>query len=1093
MSTVTERLDGLSPEQRRDILAQMLRDKTKKPKTAPLSFAQERMWFLNQVLPANPAFNMFNAIRLSGQLDVVALKWSLDEIGRRHETLRTTFAAPNGRPVQVIAPALTMTLPVVDLEEIPEAERDAQARCLIAEEARRPLDVNQSRLFRVRLLRLCPQEHVLLLNLHHIISDGWSQVVLLRELTSLYTAFTNTQYPSLPEPPIQYAEFVHWQRQTLTANVLDEELAYWKQQLAGPLPVLELVTDRSTAAGGDSATATKKHTFSRSLTDALKALSRQEGVTLFVTLLAAYKTLLYRYTGQTDVVVGSPIANRDRAELEAMIGLFLNTLVLRTDLSGDPTFLELLGRVRRVVLEAFAHKDLPFGHLVGALQPQRDLNRNPLFQVVFILQDTPALTLELPNLRLSPLSTEAGIEAEIPTLIGVSIQETGGELVASLDYRTDILSQKVLEHLQVLLEGVVADPRQRLSTLPLLTEAERRRILVSWNHTQADYPTGRCIHQLFEQQVKDAPDAVALVFMDQHLTYCELNRRANQLAHHLQALGVGPKVLVGVCAERSPELVVALYAILKAGGAYVPLDPSYPQERLAYMLADAQPPVLLTQQHLLDHLPNSLLHTPYSILLLDTDWQTIAQQQAHDAASEVGDDNLAYVIYTSGSTGRPKGAMNTHAGIRNRLLWMQEAYQLTGTDRVLQKTPFSFDVSVWEFFWPLLNGACLVVARPEGHKDSAYLVDTIVAQHVTTIHFVPSMLQVFLGHPQVQNCRSLRRVFCSGEALPFDLQARFFARLGVELHNLYGPTEAAVDVTYWPCERQSNQSLVPIGRPIANIHVYLLDAQLQPVPVGVPGELHLGGVGLARGYLRRPELSAERFIPNPCGGEPGARLYKTGDLAYYLSGGDIVFVGRIDHQVKVRGFRIELGEIEATLAQHPVIREAVVVARDAERESMDKQLVGYVVPGDGQAPAAGEMRRFLQQKLPEYMLPAHFVALEALPLTPNGKVDRKALPAPDGAADESRAEFVAPETILEERLAEIWSVALGVAQIGIYDNFFDLGGTSLLGTEVIYQINDVFEMNLSARHLFQAPTVASLAVLIEKILIAELEEETEEL
>jgi amino acid adenylation domain-containing protein len=1057
----------------------------------PLSFAQQRLWILDQL--GLGAFSyMPAAVRIIGQLDTSALEQSFNEIVRRHETLRTTFTTNNGCPVQVIAPDLAVKLPVTDLQDIPVTEREARARQMLIEEARRPFDLAQGPLFRSGLLQLDEKDHVLFLVFHHIVSDAWSQGVFVHEFTSLYRAFVNHHPSPLPELDIQYADFAQWQRQSLQSDELKEALAYWKWQLAGPLPILELLTDRSSRTAMAPKVVRQICTLDRPVAKEIKALSRREGVTMFATMLAAFKTLLYRYTGQTDVIVGSPVADRDRAQVQRMIGLFLNTLVLRTDLSGNPTFLELLGRVRQVLSEAFAHKDLPFERLVEELQPERDLNRNPLFQVVFATQDAPTLSLELPGARLAPFPVEFEL-GEIPDLMGLDVQDTQEGIICTLERKTDLLNQNILDHFQTLLKGIVADPQQRLSGLPLLTETERRQVLTEWNATKIEYPRERCTHELFEAQAARTPDSIVLVFDDQHLTYRELNRRANQLAHHLQKQGIGPELCVGISAERSLEMVVGLMGILKAGGAYVPLDPTYPVDRLAFMLEDAQVPVLLTQEQLLDGLPE---HGAQAICL-DTGWEAIAGESVENPAHEVLDDNLAYVIYTSGSTGRPKGAMNTHGGIRNRLLWKQETYQLTELDRVLQKTPFSFDVSVWEFFWPLLTGACLVVARPEGHKDSTYLVELIVEQGITTMHFVPSMLQVFVEEPGVEACSSLKRVICSGETLPFDLQERFFARLDAELHNLYGPTEAAVDVTFWACERQSQRRIVPIGRPIANTQIHLLDDYLQPVPVGVPGELYIGGVGLGRGYWNQPDLTAEKFVPNPFSpsivgreeGEEktGARLYKTGDLAYYLPDGNIEFLGRIDYQVKVRGFRIELGEIETVLRQSPTVRDVVVMAR--EDVPGIKRLVAYVVPRQEPHPSPRDLRDFLRKQLPDHMIPSAFVLLEALPLLPSGKVDRRALPTPDASYPGQVEEFVAPEGPVEEKLAEIWATALGVEQVSAYDTFFDLGGYSLLATQAIHQINQVFGTNLSMRSFFEEPTIASLALLIEETLLESFEKE----
>jgi len=734
----------------------------------PLSFAQQQWWFLDQLMSGSPAYNSNIAIRLAGSLNVAALEQSHNEIFQRHEILRTTFATVDGQPVQVIAPALAKKLLVVDLQELPETEREAHARRLATEETRRPFDLTRGPLFRASLLRLGEEAHVLLLVFHHIIFDGWSGGVLARELVTLYEAFLDGKPSPLPELPIQYADFAQWQRQSLQTGELKEALVYWKQQLAGLLPILELVTDHSHPTAIAPKVARQTCALGKSMTEELKALCRREGVTLFVAMLAAFKTLLYRFTGQTDIIVGLPVADRNRTEIQEMIGPFLNTLVLRTDLSGDPTFLELLGRVRQVVRDALAHKGLPFERLVQELQPERDLNRNPLFQVVFVERTVPMVSLELSGLRASLFPGDFKLD-EAPDLLGIRVEDTQEGIISSLERRTDILNQNILGHFQTLLQGIVSNPNQRLSALLLLTEAERHQVLVEWNATETEYPQKQCIYELFEAQVAQTPDAVVVVFEESHLTYQELSRRSNQLAHHLRKLGVGPEVLVGISMERSLEMLVGLMGILKAGGAYVPLDPTYPKERLAFMLEDARVPVLLTQEQVLEDLPKY----GAQVVCLDTGWEAIAEESGENPVHEVTDSNLAYVIYTSGSTGRPKGAMNTHGGIRNRLLWKQETYQLAEVDRVLQKTPFSFDVSVWEFFWPLLTGACLVVARPEGHKDSAYLVKLIVEQDITTMHFVPSMLQVFVEEEGLEACDSLKRVICMGKSCPSICRSAF--------------------------------------------------------------------------------------------------------------------------------------------------------------------------------------------------------------------------------------------------------------------------------------------------------------------------------
>ncbi len=1049
-----------------------------------LSFTQQRIWISNQMGMA--AFsNMLAAVRVTGPLVAKAVEQSLNAIVRRHEILRTTFVAKNGRPIQVIAPSLTVTLPVLDLQALPEVECEAHARQMLVAEARQPFDLAQGPLFRAGLLRLAGQDHILYLNFHHIISDAWSQSILVSELVLLYESFSHGRASTLPQLDIQYADYAQWQRQALQSDELKQAIAYWKQKLAGPLPVLELATGQPKSETANLGAIQRTGSLGETLTQEFKALCRREGVTLFMAMLAAFKTLLHRYTSQTDIVVGTPIFDRDRPEVQKLIGPFLNTLILRTDLAGNPTFTDLLDRVHQVVLEAFAHKGLAFEQLVEELQPERSLGHNPLFQVVFAMQNVPPFSLETPGLKLERFPFEYGAGTP-PDLVGLNIEEGETDIVYEFEYDANISNHKIQDQFHTLLKGIVVNPNARLWELPLLTESEERQ-LAQWNSTQVDYADKRYIHEIFEAQAKRRPNALAVIFEDRTLTYAELDRLTNQLAHYLHKLGLGPESLVSVCMERSIEMIVALMGTVKAGAAYVPMDPTYPPNRLTSMLQDIaqiQPgaaTVLLTQKHLTGRLHGCQGH----IVCLDGD--TISQESDERIAVELNDDNLVYMIYTSGSTGQPKGVMNTHGGLVNRLQWMQAMYRLDETDRVLQKTPFGFDVSVWEFFWTLMTGACLVVARPDGHKDSTYLAETVARHGVTMMHFVPSMLQAFVEEHELERCTSLRRVICSGEALPYDLQERFWTRLNhVELHNLYGPTEAAIDVTYWTCQRDSNDRCIPIGCPIANTQIHLLDPYGRPVPIGVPGELYIGGFNLARGYWQRPDLTAERFVPNPFGGQ-GARLYRTGDLARYRPDGSIEYLGRLDFQVKLRGFRIELGEIEAALTRHPAVREVVVIVRQDRPD--DKRLVAYGVPVKGTQPSIHDLQSFLKERLPEYMVPSAFVMMESMPLTPNGKVDRKALPSPEALLLEPEEEYAAPDGPVARRLAQIWSEVLGVEKFSVQDTFFDLGGYSLLANQVIHQVNEIFGLDLSLRHFFEEPTIAGLSLIIEETLLDKLEQE----
>ncbi|MHC0062944.1 non-ribosomal peptide synthase/polyketide synthase [Nostoc sp. UIC 10890] len=1043
----------------------------------PLSYAQTRLWFLDQFELNSSFYNISIALHLVGTLRVTALEQSLEEIIHRHEALRTNFITVDGQATQIIQTRREQgTVSIVDFKHLSTTEQEIAIKQLAQQQAIQPFDLATQRLVRATLVVLSETEHVFLVYMHHVVSDGWSMGVFVQELAALYNAYCQGLLSPLAPLPIQYADFAIWQRQWLQGDVLQSQLSYWQQQLADAPALLVLPTDRSRPAVQTFAGAHHKFALSVELTHKLTQLCQQQGVTLFMTLLAAFDTLLYRYTGQSDILVGTPIANRNRSEIEGLIGFFVNTLVLRTDLSGNPSFSELLTRVREMAMDAYAHQDLPFEMLVEVLQPQRNLSHTPLFQVMFVLQNNPMSPMELTGLTVSPLELESTTAKFDLTL---SMQNTATGLVGVWEYNTDLFDSSTIErmagHFVTLLAGILANPQQPISQLPLLTEVEQHQLLVEWNDTQVDYPQDLCIHQLFEQQVESRPDAIAVIFENQQLTYQQLNERANQLAHYLQEKGVDPEVLVGIFVERSIEMIVGLLGILKAGGAYVPLDPNYPAERLAYMLSDTGVSILLTQQSLVEFLPENQAE----VLSLDSDWQVIANYSQQNPVSQVNSENLAYVIYTSGSTGKPKGVMNIHRSICNNLLRTTNDYPLTVSDRILQIAPFSFDASVLEIFWSLTSGTTLVVAKPEGHKDTAYLSNLIAQQQITQIFFVPSFLQAFLQEPNLEKCRCLKREFCGGEALSYELTQRFFEQFDCELHNLYGPTETAINATSWQYIPQSTYQVIPIGRPIANTQIYILDPDLQPVPIGVAGELHIGGVPLARGYLNQPELTQEKFIPNPfekagCRrqGAGGSRLYKTGDLARYLPDGNIEYLGRIGNQVKIRGFRIELGEIETVLRQHSEVNTVVVIAR--EDTTGDKRLVAYIVPQKEVTPTVSVLRQFLKAKLPEYMVPNAFVMLESMPLTLNGKVDHRALPTPD-LHSEFKDKYVAPRTPSEEMLAQIWAQVLKVERVGIYDNFFELGGHSLLATQLVSRIRNIFKLELPLRELFAAPTVSELA------------------
>ncbi len=1040
-------------------------------KPLPQSYAQEGLWFLDQSLPNSPLYNIPVALRLTGPLQADTLQQALNEVARRQASLRTTFSTVKDEPVQVVAPHLTIPLPVVDLSPLLQAERDAEAERLAREEAARPFHLGQGPLFRAALLRLSANEHVLLYTIHHIVSDGWSMAVLTREIVTLYQSLAAAQPSPLPPLPVQYSDFSVWQRQHLTGDVLEKHVQYWKSQLLN-IPTLNLPTDRPRPAIQTYQGRDYFFSVPAGLVKKLRALSQQENVTLFMTLLAAFQTLLHRYTGQDDIVVGSPIAGRSQVETEALVGFFMNALVLRAQTGGNPKFRDLLAQVRALCLEAYAHQDLPFEMLVQELQPRRDLSHNPLFQVLFVLQNTPQQTFELPGLTVHTLGGETTMAKFDLTL---ELTETGEGLQGRIEYNTDLFDESTMArlaaHWQTLLAGIVARPDQRLDDLPLLPDAERHQLLVEWNSTQAPYPQAECFPQLFEAQAARTPEAVAAEYEGQALTYGQLNWQANQLARHLQTLGVGPEVLVGLCVERSLEMLVGLLGIMKAGGAYVPLDPDYPQERLAYMLDDAKAPVLVTHESLLPLLP---AHQS-QVVQIDADWGRIAGYSEDNLPPAATPQNLAYVIYTSGSTGKAKGTMLAHQGLVNFLHSMSREPGMTGQDSLLAVTTLSFDIAALELFLPLLVGARSLIVSRRVSTDGAELLRALNTTGATVMQATPATWRMLLEAGWT-NTPALK-ILCGGEALAPDLRDALLER-GASLWNLYGPTETTIWSTLCPITSASDP--ITIGRPIANTQVYLLDGRGQPVPVGVPGELFLGGDGLARGYLNRPDLTAARFTPHPFSAEPGARLYRTGDLARYRADGTIEYLGRLDFQVKIRGFRVELGEIEAALLLHPAVQEAVASAH--ADDTGEQRLVGYVVIREGQTASPADLRAFVVTQLPAYMVPSSFVVLDALTLTANGKVDRKALPAPNASHAESDETYIAPRTPDEEILAVIWSQVLGLERVGVKDDFFDLGGHSLLAVRMLAKVKKICGKDLPLRVLFQGATIEHLArVLSEEL------------
>ncbi|MCM3623871.1 amino acid adenylation domain-containing protein [Brevibacillus borstelensis] len=1044
---------------------------------APLSFTQERVWFFEQMEPGTGVYHIPGAIRLSGQLDIFALQRAFGEIVQRHEALRTTFVEADGHPMQKIHPTMNISVPFSDLRNLPEELRNREVERLASEEAERPFDLAAGPLARFRLLQLEDREYVLLFALHHIISDGWSIDILFREFGALYESCVTRKKHALPEMTMQYADYSEWQRDWLQSEERKRQLHYWKGKLGGHLPVLQLPTDRPRPAVQTFRGASESFTLSKEFTDTLSAISQREGATLFMTLLAAFKTLLYRYSGQHDILVGTPIANRMNRDCESVIGFFANTLVLRSDLSHELSFTQLLAQVKQTSIDAYANQELPFEKLVEELQPERTLSHSPLFQVMFVLQNTPKTDVVLPNLAFVPVQAETRVSKFDITLF---MEQTDQGLTGSFEYNTDLFDastiQRMIGHYQTLLEGIAMEPGCQISKLPLLTATERHQLLVEWNDTKAEYPEDMCFHQLFEEQVEKTPDEVAVVCGDVRWTYRELNRRANMLARYLQKNGVGPEQLVGICLERSAELVLAILGIHKAGGAYVPIDPGYPKERISFIVSDAKPSLLLTQERLCSVLEPG----ETTVINLDADWDIVQQESDSNPVCIATPENLAYVIYTSGSTGTPKGALIIHRGLVNYLHWCKKAYPAEEGTGAPVHSSVAFDLTITSMFVPLIAGrTVMMLPETEGVEGLGNLLKE--SENFSLVKITPAHIQLLnqqLSPDHVKTCT--RSLVIGGENLLAETVALWRRHApGTALFNEYGPTETVVGcIVYQIPENMAATESVPIGRPIDNMRVYLLDSNMQPVPIGVPGEIYIGGAGVARGYLNRPELTAERFIEDPFYPEQGSRLYKTGDLARYLPDGTLEYLGRTDHQVKVRGYRIELGEIEGVLSQHPAVKDNVIaVMADGSGE---KSLVAYVVMNPDTRSAHVELRAYLQEKLPVYMVPSHFVTLDELPLTSNGKVDRNALPLPERSGTELESSYMAPRNPVEAKLVTIWEDLLSVSPIGVYDNFFRLGGHSLLAVRLFARIKEEFHQNVPLSVLFKDPTIAHLAQMISQ-------------
>lgn len=1082
MTDIATRIAALSPEQRALFEASLKAKGLRAPQVDriprrpredlnlfPTSIDQERLWFIEQLQPGNAAYNIFSASRIKGRLDVAVMERVVNELIARHEVVRTTFTVVDDQPMQVVNPKLEVTLTPVDLQSVPLEQREQEALRLVTEDFSRPFDLEQGPLVRVGLLRLAQDDHVMHINMHHTVTDRWSGAIFEQETGLLYEAFANNQPSPLPELPIQYADYSLWQRDRAESEIYRRQAEYWTKRLTGLPFVLEVPTDFPRPPMQNFRGARVYTRYSRRLLDALRELSRREGVTMFTLVLAAYKALLYRYTTQETVLVGATFANRNRPELQGMVGYLLNLIVLSTDLSGNPTFRELLQRERATVLEGFANQDLPFGKLVQELRPTQDASRNPIVQHSLIYLDFPELTvMETLGLTAQHLDIDNGASRFDMTL---AMTETEQGYEVDIEFPTDLYRRERIErmtkHLENILESVVADPTQRLSDLPLLSGDEKRKLLIEWNDTAVAYPADRGIHELFEAQTRQTPDEVALLFENERLTYRELNEQANRVARYLREAGVESGELVGLFTSRSLRMVVALLGILKAGAAYVPLDEKFPAERLDFMLKDSGVRVLLTEER------------------LNADWEKIAEYSSENLDQIVTNQQRAYVIYTSGSTGQPKGVEVSHRAVVNLLNSIALRPSLNAGDTMLSVSTLSFDIAVAEIFVPLIVGGRVVIASREVAADGMELARLLARSGATVMQATPATWRMLIDAGWQGD--SALRVISTGEALDRPLADQLLTRCA-ELWNLYGPTETTIFSGV--IRVTENVGPVPIGPPIVNTSFYVLDQFMNPVPIGIYGELFIGGAGLAHGYLNRPGLTAEKFIPDSFGREPGARMYRTGDLVRYREDGSLEFGGRLDHQVKVRGFRIELGEVEAAMSRHQSVRTVVVAAREV-REG-EQRLVAYLVGNQKSLPTASEWRTFLVQRLPEYMIPSLFVSLEELPLLPNGKVNRAALPVPDASRPELRREFVAPENPTQARLVELYMNVLALDKVGIHDDFFELGGDSILATRLASRVRRVFEVEMPLRELFWQPTVFELAAMIEKLVIEQLESLSEE-
>ncbi|MGD9898610.1 MAG: amino acid adenylation domain-containing protein, partial [Calditrichaceae bacterium] len=1074
MADLSKLIESLSPEKRK-LLELKLKEKSVLSNAFPLSYSQQRLWFLYQFEPRSSAYNIPAALRLKGKPDLKALEKSIDSIITRHEILRTTFTTVNGTPMQVISNDSGENLTIADLSRYPAAKKESVLMKKITEESRIPFDLNKGPLCRISLFRLSESDYVLFFVMHHIIADGWSIGIFLKEFSEYYKHFVEEKPCNLPELSIQYADFAKWQRDRLDGKDRGKLLHYWKSVLGDHVPVLQFPTDFARPAIKTYNGSRQEIMLNPDILNRVKKFSAENSITPYISLLTVFYLLMYRYTNQTDITVGTPIANRNRAETENLIGFFVNTLVIRASISKSDTGRDLVQKVKSAVMGAFNHQDLPFEMLVEELHPERSMNHTPLFQVMFTYQNETSVSMELPGLNMKSIPIESD-SAKFD--LSFTAAESAGHLSVSFEFDTDLFLpdtiKRMLNHFQVLLNAFLQNPNQNISTLPVLSGSEIKTLTQEWNSHTVDFPMNLCLHRIFEKSADAHPDQYAVISGESKMTFDELNSKANRLAYRLQKLGAGPESIIAFCMERSPEMIISILGILKSGGAYLPLDPSYPEERIAFMLKDSGSKILITNEQFSEKLKDE------NILIINTDEIPENNQVKESQNPEINMNpaNLAYIIYTSGTTGLPKGVMIQHRSAVNLMKNLEKSiYEPLGEERlnISLNAPISFDASVQQLVM-MFKGHSLIIIPDEVRGEGKLMVSYLKKHRVDLLDCVPSQLKLLISAGLLNDPEWVPSALLpGGEAIDESTWNMLAGLPSTATYNMYGPTECTVDSTI--CPVRSFNSRPTIGKPIVNARFYILDENCRPVPVGAVGELYIGGEGLARGYLARPALSGEKFLPDPFSVEPGSRMYKTGDLVRYRNDASIEFLGRIDHQVKVRGFRIELGEIENNIVSHSAVKDAVVVVR--ERVTGDKRIAAYMITENSSKPSVPDLREFLKQKLPEYMLPNLFVWVDEFPKTPNGKIDRGALPEPDESAMGSGREFIQPRSDSEKKLAEIYSDILGVDKTGANDDFFNLGGHSLLATRLISGIRDEFGIEIPLRTIFENPVIQSLAKTID--------------